>query len=173
MAMVAGDFNQDPKDIAEWLSIHQMPFVVFAQKQPTYVASKGKSNIDYMVMSPEIAAMMADPELLPLSGLAGHRPFQATWRGGNLDRMVNVWDRPERRDATPVFGPIPAFTAVDEECERIHLQRTVLPEPGTSYRPAEWRHLYQPALLLAMEWQQVITPVLAALGRHTGAATLL
>ena len=96
--VLGGDFNVSPVRMAEWLQEQGYPFKVLCHDGPTYVVSTGSSNIDYFIVSPELQAVMAKPQLVPLSCIKGHSPVLTGWSSQGLDRMVTVWRRPKRPD---------------------------------------------------------------------------
>ena len=69
-AIIAGDFNQPPEKVQEWLTFHDYPFVVVSQEDHTFISATGASNIDYFVASYDVAALLRTPRVLKLSGLA-------------------------------------------------------------------------------------------------------
>ena len=77
--IMGGDFNTGPYAMQQWLDQHGYPFHVTAQEQDTYLTAQGRSNIDYFIVSADLRGVLYRPQIVVLSGLAGHKPVR---RGG-------------------------------------------------------------------------------------------
>ena len=88
--ILGGDFNISPKLMAKWLTDNGHPHKVLCQHRNTYVAANGASNIDYFVVSPELAAIMTEPQIMHLSCIKKHKPVRTGWDTSCLNRTVTV-----------------------------------------------------------------------------------
>ena len=91
----------------QWLDQHGYPFHVTAQEQDTYLTAQGRSNIDYFIVSADLRGVLLRPQIVVLSGLAGHKPVRTGWTKADLSRHVHVWVRTPRPPTLPVYGPQP------------------------------------------------------------------
>ena len=135
-AIIGGDFNQAPQKLQDWLARNHLPFVVMCQEAPTFLAQRGSSNIDYFVVTRELAFLLWKPEIVVLSGLAGHRPVRTGWDHERLNRHVQVWRRPPRPATQPVFGPLPDHSQFDSTPHRLTKYQSSYPRDGESYNTA-------------------------------------
>ena len=92
--IVGGDYNQNPATIQQWIIANEMPLTVMYQEKDTFVSTGGRSNIDFFVVSQEVASVLDRPQIVRLSGLAGHSPVTTRWERAIFQAMVKVWKRP-------------------------------------------------------------------------------
>ena len=132
-ALIAGDFNQHPDVVQAWLTHHEYPFTVICQRDPTFVSSTGRSNIDFFIASTDVAALLRTPTIDKLSGLAGHRPVTTGWTAQDLHRQVTVWKRTPRPSVKPVYGPLAEqATANADDPDHLEWARRLYPCDGQS-----------------------------------------
>ena len=117
--LAGGDWNNPPNEMANWLSQNNMPYLVVAQTRDTFVSTAGRSNIDYFLASPEVAAAISVVEICELSGLTGHSPVALTWEAAILAEKVKVWQRPAVPPCTLVLGPHGMDDAADRRVGEI------------------------------------------------------
>ena len=159
--LAGGDWNNDPAEMANWLSQNNMPFMVVAQSADTFISTAGRSNIDYFVASPEIAAALSVAEIQELSGLTGHSPVEVTWQSDILDEKVKVWARPRIPPSAPVCGPHWQDNAIDDKLEALEPLQIEVPAPGTRYVPTcDQQHVGAIRTYMA-NWTEAMMPVLA------------
>ena len=161
--IVGGDFNHSPQQINEWMHRNSLPFVVVSQLAHTFSSTTGRSNIDFFVTSPEVAAVLSTPCLIPFSGFSGHLPVSVEWADSIFDSSVIVWTRSRLVSSEPVFGPPP-----DPEPSH-HIIRSLpqFPFPpipdGGRYTPIQSPSFKAFTIEFLSQWTSAITPYLSSL----------